>query len=223
MSYENLIITADQLQNGDSINSAAYYQNLLTLAGEWSLTNNSALVLQSNGDYIMQPLDDEVEWCLEDLDGARIIAHANYKFDENAVKAKDEIVAYEDGNEYYKSRLPQPSLFKLKEKKLQEIKTGFENSYYYTGHCMSSLGFEIDATLQSKNNVQGLIDIGEEPITFRDYNNEYHSNLTIENMNTIKIEISKYGLGLYEKKWEYEQLVEKAISKEDLDMIVWSD
>lgn len=109
----------------------------------------------------------------------------------------------------------------LKSQKKAWIKSTFDSFYNSYGYCMSSLGFEIDATLRSKSDVQGLIDIGEEPITFRDWNNEYHTDLTLADMEILKLDISKYGRDLYAKKWELEKAVEEAQTPEELEQIVW--
>lgn len=109
----------------------------------------------------------------------------------------------------------------LKENKKNWVKTMFNLYYNEYGYCTSSLGFVIDATLRSKNDVQGLIDIGEEPITFRGYDNVYHENLTLADMETLKKDICKYGRDLYEKKWLIEAQIDAATTKEELDAITW--
>ena len=71
----------------------------------------------------------------------------------------------------------------------------------------SSLGFVVDGDARSRDNLSGLINIGQEPVSFRDHDNGDHS-LTLDNLKTLLKEAQMNGAMLYQQKWA----LQKAIS-----------
>ncbi len=88
----------------------------------------------------------------------------------------------------------------------------------------SSLGFNVDnrrsGTKFDKDNVQSLIDIGQEPVTFKDADGNYHQ-LSLTELSTIKTEMIQDGLGLYQKKWNLGQQIEVSTTIDELKAITW--
>lgn len=111
------------------------------------------------------------------------------------------------------------SLELVKTEKLSEIKQAF-NQEQESGHTTSSLGFEVDATRRSKDDIESLLYVGEFPVRFRDYNNEFH-NLEKEQVEVLKREIIAYGLSTYQKKWDLEEAVKNAETQEEVENIKW--
>uniref|UniRef100_UPI003FF0F141 DUF4376 domain-containing protein n=1 Tax=Bilophila wadsworthia TaxID=35833 RepID=UPI003FF0F141 len=106
-----------------------------------------------------------------------------------------------------------PTLDEAKAAKLFEIKTAFAAAEA-DGFVESSLGFRADATRRSIGDIEGLIDLVSSgalptPVTFRDYDNAYHS-LTLDQLNTLRLEAKGRGPLLYARKWELEAAVDAA-------------
>ncbi|MFV0626345.1 MAG: DUF4376 domain-containing protein [Alphaproteobacteria bacterium] len=110
-------------------------------------------------------------------------------------------------------------LAQAKSAKLTEIKKCFSLEQE-NGHTTSSLGFEIDATRLSKDDIESLLYVDMFPVRFRDYDNEFH-DLTKEQAETLKKEIIAYGLAVYQKKWELEVAIKNATTIEEVEVIKW--
>lgn len=100
---------------------------------------------------------------------------------------------------------PIKSLEDVKQQKLNTLKlkaSQFEQSENKEMVVISSLGFRINADPKSKRNIDTLIELGV--TSFRDYDNNMYNDLTIENLETIKREISLNAVSLYNQKWKME-------------------
>jgi hypothetical protein len=114
---------------------------------------------------------------------------------------------------------PVPTLEEVKAAKISEIKAAFVAAEA-NGFVESSLGFRADATRRSIEDIDGLIDLVSSgalpaPVTFRDYDNAYHQ-LTLEQLNTLRLETKGRGPLLYARKWELEGAVDAAETVETL-------
>lgn len=103
--------------------------------------------------------------------------------------------------------------------KIADIKSAFAAAEA-NGFVESSLGFRADATRRSIEDIDGLIDLVSSgalppPVTFRDYDNAYHQ-LTLEQLNTLRLETKGRGPLLYARKWELEGAVDAAETVETL-------
>lgn len=110
-----------------------------------------------------------------------------------------------------------------KSTKLADIKSAFAAAEA-NGFVDSTLGFRIDATRRSIDDIEGLIDLVSSgamtaPVTFRGYDNAYH-NLSLDQLNTLRIEAKGRGPILYAKKWELEAAVDKALTVEEVQTII---
>ena len=70
----------------------------------------------------------------------------------------------------------------------------------------SSLGFVVDGDARSRDNLSGLINIGQEPVSFRDHDNGDHS-LTLDNLKTLLREAQMNGAMLYQQKWALQKAI----------------
>ena len=112
----------------------------------------------------------------------------------------------------------EPTLEELKAKKLAEISSIAHQYSQYECESMyliSSVGYKIDADHKSQDNIRGLIGLGVQ-CRFKDYNNEYHPGTTIEQLQTMLTECYANGAMLYQQKFNYEDMVANAKSREDL-------
>ncbi len=114
-----------------------------------------------------------------------------------------------------------PTLDELKQNKLEAIKTAFLAASE-TAHCMSSVGFEIDANETANRDINGLIVVmearGKETELFRAYDNTFHE-VTLDDLKTMLVEISEHGQKLYARKWQLEVSIQAATTAEELDAI----
>lgn len=113
---------------------------------------------------------------------------------------------------------PESTIEELKVKKLAEISAEAHKYSQYeceTMYLTSSVGFKINADHKSQDNIRGLIALGQ-PCAFKDFDNVFHTNTSIEDLNTMLTECYANGASLYQQKFEYEARVDAAESAEDL-------
>ena len=113
---------------------------------------------------------------------------------------------------------PDPELAELKARKLAEIKAVADQYAKYeceTMYLTSSVGYKINADHKSQDNIRGLIALGQ-PCAFKDFDNVFHADTSIEDLNTMLTECYANGASLYQQKFEYESRVDAAKSAEDL-------
>ena len=119
------------------------------------------------------------------------------------------------------SGIPEVSLEEAKVEKLEALKAAFLTASE-TAHCMSSVGFEIDANETANRDINGLIVVmearGKETELFRAYDNTFHE-VTLDDLKTMLVEISEHGQKLYARKWQLEVSIQAATTAEELDAI----
>lgn len=88
-----------------------------------------------------------------------------------------------------------------------------------TAFIKSSYGFFINANETANRDIDGLIKRMKvksiESELFRDYNNNFH-NLTLEQLETLQLEIIENAQSLYKQKWNFMNYVETVDNLEDL-------
>ena len=89
----------------------------------------------------------------------------------------------------------------FKAQQVENATAGFDAERKDSGMTFkSSLGFVVDGDARSRDNLAGLINIGVEPVSFRDHDNGDHS-LTLDNLKTLLKEAQMNGAMLYQQKW----------------------
>ena len=113
------------------------------------------------------------------------------------------------------------TLAELKGFKAQQVENataGFDAERKDSGMTFkSSLGFTVDGDARSRDNLSGLINIGVEPVAFRDHDNGDHS-LTLDNLRLLR-EAQMNGAMLYQQKWQMQAKIESAKSLKSLKAI----
>ncbi len=116
---------------------------------------------------------------------------------------------------------PEEDLIEFKNQRMQEIEDKF-NDMMEEGTFASSLGFNADNRRSNgkddKDNVSSLIDLGNEPVYFRDADNNFHA-LTIADLTTLKQEMIQDGLGKYQWKWNKESEVMGTTTISELEAV----
>ena len=96
----------------------------------------------------------------------------------------------------------------FKAQQVENATAGFDAERKDSGMTFkSSLGFVVDGDARSRDNLSGLINIGQEPVSFRDHNNGDHS-LTLDNLKTLLKEAQMNGAMLYQQKWAMQKAIE---------------
>lgn len=123
----------------------------------------------------------------------------------NTVAITDTEVSDLNGWTYLKGYAPKKSLEEFKEEKLKELSSKasqFEQTENKNMFFTSVLGFRVNADSKAKRNIDTLIELQVQ--TFRDYDNVIHNNITVQDLETIKREISLNAVNLYNQKWTIE-------------------
>ena len=95
----------------------------------------------------------------------------------------------------------------FKAQQVENATAGFDAERKDSGMTFkSSLGFVVDGDARSRDNLSGLINIGQEPVSFRDHDNGDHS-LTLDNLKTLLKEAQKNGALLYQQKWAMQKAI----------------
>ena len=95
----------------------------------------------------------------------------------------------------------------FKAQQVENATAGFDAERKDSGMTFkSSLGFVVDGDARSRDNLAGLINIGQEPVAFRDHDNGDHS-LTLDDLRTLLVEAQKNGALLYQQKWAMQKAI----------------
>ena len=114
------------------------------------------------------------------------------------------------------------TLAEMKGFKVQQVENataGFDAERKDSGMTFkSSLGFTVDGDARSRDNLAGLINIGQEPVAFRDHDNGDHS-LTLDNLRLLLKEAQMNGAMLYQQKWAMQKAIADAKSLKALKAV----
>lgn len=126
-----------------------------------------------------------------------------------------------DGCWYEKGHAPQKPLDEAKAAKLEELNVAFTTASEIA-HCMSSLGFEINADETANRNISSLIiameATAQETVQFCAYDNRFHE-VTLAQLKTMQLEIIANAQAIYQCKWALRDRINSAETMEALDAI----
>ena len=95
----------------------------------------------------------------------------------------------------------------FKAQQVENATAGFDAERKDSGMTFkSSLGFTVDGDARSRDNLSGLINIGVEPVSFRDHDNGDHS-LTLDDLRLLLKEAQMNGALLYQQKWAMQKAI----------------
>ena len=107
----------------------------------------------------------------------------------------------------------------FKAQQVENATAGFDAERKDSGMTFkSSLGFTVDGDARSRDNLSGLINIGVEPVAFRDHDNGDHQ-LTLADLRTVLKEAQMNGAMLYQQKWKLQKAIADAKSLKALKAI----
>ena len=118
-------------------------------------------------------------------------------------------------------------IIEVEEKPLNELKQEFLNllnnkfdQASKNAYINSSLGFKADANPTACRDIYGLVvlleDTPDNTIVFCDYNNSMQE-LNLSQLKILQKEVAQNGTYLYQQKWAYRELINDAVSKEELN------
>ena len=114
------------------------------------------------------------------------------------------------------------TLAEMKGFKKQQVKNataGFDAEHKDSGTTFKSiLGFTVDGDARSRDNLSGLINIGVEPVSFRDHDNGDHS-LMLEDLKMLLKEAQMNVVMLRQQKWKLQAAIDGAKSVKALKAI----
>ena len=114
------------------------------------------------------------------------------------------------------------TLAEMKGFKLMQVEnatTGFDAERKDSGMTFkSSHGFVVDGDARSRDTQSGLINIGAEPVAFRDHDNGDHS-LTLDNLKTLLKGAQMNGALHYQQHWALQKAIADAKSLKALKAI----
>ena len=99
----DITISDDELANGSENKKPEYFEALLERLKDWA--SDGKILLHYRGEYFVQVIGENTYYVAND-DGT-ISSFAPYQFDENAIKADEEIVQGYDGRYYFASQCPE--------------------------------------------------------------------------------------------------------------------
>lgn len=143
-----------------------------------------------------------------------------WDIEHNYIAIEDTQVSDIDDNLYRKELCPMKGLSEKKQDKLAElsmIADKFEQNKCDSMYVVSSLGFRANADRRSLQNVSNLVDIGVET-QFKDYDDQFHL-LSVEDLETLALEIKKNGANLYSQKFTMQYQIASAQSEQGLESI----
>lgn len=107
----------------------------------------------------------------------------------------------------------------FKKQQVENATAGFDAERKDSGMTFkSSLGFVVDGDARSRDNLSGLINIGQEPVAFRDHDNGGHS-LTLDDLRLLLKEAQMNGAMLYQQKWALQKAIGEAKSLKALKAV----
>ena len=107
----------------------------------------------------------------------------------------------------------------FKKQQVENATAGFDSERKDSGMTFKSiLGFVVDGDARSRDNLSGLINIGVEPVAFRDHDNGDHS-LMLEDLRMLLKEAQMNGAMLYQQKWKLQKAISDAKSLKALKAI----
>ena len=149
---------------------------------------------------------------------AELAYKSGWDIENNYISIEDTQQSDINGWTYRKELCPMKGLTEKKQDKLAElsmIANKFEQNKCDSMFVVSSLGYRVNADRRSLQNVENLIRIGQETI-FKDYDNQFRS-VTIQDLETLALEISINGSNLYNQKFRMQNAVLNASTKEELE------
>ena len=217
----DITISDEQLQNGNEDKKPEYFETLLERLKDWA--SNGKILLHYHGLYFVQIIGENTYYLAND-DGT-ISSFAPYQFDENAIKADEEIVQGYDGRYYFESTCPTQPLEELKLAKRAEINKASDaaeqGGFEYMGKIFDSDPVScqrISCAAQAMN----LTPKSGATITWTTQDNST-IELTAEQLAGLVGALAQHSNACHQKATKLKADVDKAKTAEEVEAIKWEN
>lgn len=217
----DITISDEQLANGTEDKKPEYFETLLERLKDWA--SDGKILLHYRGLYFVQIIGENTYYLAND-DGT-ISSFAPYQFDENAIKADEEIMQGYDGKYYFESTCPTQPLEELKLAKRAEINkvrdAAEQGGFEYMGKVFDSDEISCIRTTCAAQAMQ-LSVMSEETstITWTCQDNST-IDLTAQELMGLVVALAEWSNRCHEKATALKAQIEAAKTAEELEKITW--
>lgn len=216
----DITISDDELLNGNEDKKPEYFETLRDRLKNWA--TNGKILLYYQGEYFVQVIGENTYYVVND-DGT-ISSFAPYQFDENAIKADEEIVQGYDGKYYFASKCPEQPLEELKLAKRAEINkardAAEQGGFEYMGKVFDSDQISCQR-ISCAAQAMALAPDGT-TITWTCQDNTT-IDLTAKDLAGLVVALAEWSNTCHQKATELKAQIEACQTKEKLDKIQWND
>ena len=219
----DITISDDELLNGNEDKKPEYFETLLDRLKDWA--NNGKILLHYQGEYFVQIIGENTYYIAND-DGT-ISSFADYQFDENAIKAEEEIVQGYDGRYYFESTCPTQPLEELKLAKRAEINkardAAEQGGFEYMGKVFDSDQVACQRISCAAQAMQMAAMSEEVPTITWTCQDNTTIDLTAQELMGLVVALAEWSNTCHQKATSLKAQIEACRTKEELDKIVWEN
>lgn len=218
-----ITISDDELANGSEDKKPEYFETLLKRLKNWA--SNGKILLHYHGLYFVQIIGESTYYVAND-DGT-ISSFAPYQFDENTIKADEEIVQGYDGKYYFASQCPEQPLEELKLIKRAEINKA-RNEAEQGGFTYMNKVFDSDQVscqrISCAAQAMQMVSMSTETptITWTCQDNTA-IDLTAQELMGLVVALAEWSNSCHQKATALKAQIEACRNKEELDLIKWEE
>lgn len=219
----DITISDEQLANGTEDKKPEYFETLLKRLKDFA--SDGKILLHYQGVHFVQMIGENTYYIAND-DGT-ISSFAGYQFDENAIKADEEIVQGYDGRYYFASKCPEQPLEELKLIKRAEINTARDNAeqggFTYLGKMFDSDQVACQRMSMAAQAMQVAMMAEETPTITWTCQDNTTIDLTAQELMGLVVALAEWSNTCHQKATALKAQIEACESEEELEKIQWND
>ena len=219
----DITITDEELLNGNEDKKPEYFETLLERLKDFA--SDGKILLHYQDEYFVQIIGENTYYIAND-DGT-ISSFAPYQFDENAIKADEEIIQGYDGRYYFASQCPEQPLEELKLIKREEINAARDaaeqGGFEYMGKVFDSDMVSCIRIQGAAQSMQAAAMAEEVPtITWTTKDNST-VELTAQELLGLSVALATWSNECHQKATALKAQIDAAETAEELELITWAD
>lgn len=218
----DITISDDELLNGNEDKKPEYFETLLDRLKNWA--TNEKILLHYHGVHFVQMIGENTYYIAND-DGT-ISSFAGYQFDENAIKADEEIIQGYDGKYYFATQCPKQPLEELKLIKRAEINQARDNAeqggFEYMGKVFDSDEISCIRMTCAAQAMQLATMSEENPTITWTCQDNSTIELSPSELLGLVVALAEWSNTCHQKATELKAQITQATSVEDLEAINWN-
>lgn len=215
-----ITISDDELLNGNEDKKPEYFETLLERLKDWA--SDGKILLHYRGVYFVQIIGENTYYLSND-DGT-ISSFAGYQFDENAIKADEEIIQGYDGRYYFTTQCPTQPLEELKLIKRAEINQARDNAEQGGFEYMGKVFDSDQVSCQRISCAAQAMAFSPEgaTITWTCQDNST-IDLTAQELSGLVVALVEWSNTCHQKATSLKAQIDAATTVEELEKIQWND